>query len=420
MLQLSTSSTVAASARPITAVVTRSVDLIVALLLLLLASPLLLWHSVRSPYQAFRCKRMLGRARRPFTFWRCARSRAASDLATLVNVLNGSMSFAGPRPVAADDDLSAVADSHFVLRPGIFSVAATRTNMGLEFEDEKRLDEELLAGWGLKAYLSLITKGLMACLLNGHVPRVSPQQFRLFGVRIDNWTMENSLDWVLHSTDDKSRRLRFAFVNPDCLNTAYHHQGYRAALDAMDCVFPDGSGIRLACRLVGINQRANVNGTDMFPLLCERMAVTGQSLFLLGARPGIADAVADNMRARYPGLNIAGTQDGYFDAADTDDVIVTINQSGASVLLVAFGAPRQELWLHEHASALTVPVAAGVGGLFDFYSGRIPRAPLWMRETGLEWIWRLTQEPRRMWRRYVLGNPLFVMRVIKQCMNKRV
>jgi len=137
----------------------------------------------------------------------------------------------------------------------------------------------------------------------------------------------------------------------------------------------------------------------------------GRSLFLLGARPGVAAAAAQSMRQRYPALRIAGTRDGYFDAAEEPAVIEQINASGADILLVAFGAPRQDLWLHQHRDVLAPPVRMGVGGLFDFYSGRIPRAPEWMREIGLEWAYGLLQEPGRMWRRYVIGNPLFLYRV---------
>ena len=113
-------------------------------------------------------------------------------------------------------------------------------------------------------------------------------------------------------------------------------------------------------------------------------------------------------------LKIAGTRDGYFDPEEEKAVVDTINESGARILLVAFGAPRQEFWLECWRERLVPPVGMGVGGLFDFYSGRIPRAPVWMREIGLEWVFRLMQEPGRMWRRYIIGNPLFLFRVRQQ------
>ena len=156
---------------------------------------------------------------------------------------------------------------------------------------------------------------------------------------------------------------------------------------------------------------ANINGTDLFPRLCEKAATEGVSLFLLGAKPGVAEAVSENMRKRFPALSIAGVRDGYFKPEETGQVLDEINSSNADILLVAFGAPKQELWLAEHRHKLTACVYLGVGGLFDFYSGRLPRAPVWMREIGMEWTWRLLQEPGRMWRRYLIGNPLFLYRV---------
>jgi N-acetylglucosaminyldiphosphoundecaprenol N-acetyl-beta-D-mannosaminyltransferase len=125
---------------------------------------------------------------------------------------------------------------------------------------------------------------------------------------------------------------------------------------------------------------------------------------------------------RYPGVRLAGCRDGYFAPEENAAVVAAIRKARPDVLLVAFGAPRQELWLDQWSAELEVPVSFGVGGLFDFYSGRIRRAPLWMRETGLEWVYRLIQEPRRMWKRYLVGNVVFLYRVWRYgrnaCSNK--
>jgi len=120
------------------------------------------------------------------------------------------------------------------------------------------------------------------------------------------------------------------------------------------------------------------------------------------------------MVQRFPDLRIAGARDGYFTTEEEPAVVAEINDSGAAILLVAFGVPRQELWIASRRNELKTPVCLGVGGLFDFYSGRIARAPVWMREIGLEWVWRMLQEPKRMWRRYIIGNPLFLSRVWRQ------
>ena len=151
-----------------------------------------------------------------------------------------------------------------------------------------------------------------------------------------------------------------------------------------------------------------MNGTDLFPKLCEALSGSGIGLFLLGGRPGIAEAVADWVREHHPGAEVRGTRHGYFDRNEEESVFADIASSGAQVLLVAMGVPLQDLWVRRNLHRIGACVAIGVGGLFDFYSGRIPRAPLWMREMGIEWIYRFWQEPGRMWKRYFLGNALFL------------
>ena len=128
----------------------------------------------------------------------------------------------------------------------------------------------------------------------------------------------------------------------------------------------------------------------------------------------MADDVAVWAQANYPGARIAGTAHGYFAPNEEGALIERINQSGAAILLVAFGAPRQEKWIERNAGRLRVHAALGVGGLFDFYAGRIPRAPQWLRELGLEWTFRLYQEPGRMWRRYLVGNVVFLSKVVAE------
>jgi len=210
------------------------------------------------------------------------------------------------------------------------------------------------------------------------------------------------------------KQTTIGFVNADCMNKCFDDETYHQTLRDMNQVYPDGIGVRLASEMFGNGVKDNINGTDLFPLLCERLAKTSHSIFLLGACEGVAEATAANMQERYPGLQIAGCQDGYFSAEEEDKVIDQINASGANVLLVAMGAPQQEKWIDRNREKLNASILMGVGGLFDFYSGGVSRAPVWLREVGLEWVWRLLQEPGRMWRRYVVGNPLFLYRVWRQ------
>lgn len=241
----------------------------------------------------------------------------------------------------------------------------------------------------------------------------APRSIRMLGVEISNLTMEEALSRISETVREKEKRC-FAFVNADCLNQASRNPAYSRVLSRQAAVFADGSGIRFAARMRGQKIRDNVNGTDMLPLLCAQAAKEGHGIFLLGAREGLAEEVARRMTAEYPGLQICGTQHGYFPVSETQNVIDAINASGAHILLVAMGVPQQELWISRNLGKLSVNVTMGVGGLFDFYSGRIPRAPMWMRRSGTEWIYRLWQEPGRMWRRCILGNPLFVWRTWRE------
>lgn len=230
-------------------------------------------------------------------------------------------------------------------------------------------------------------------------------------VPIDNVSMEEALDRIEDAVRSDIPRCVF-FVNADCLNISARDPEYHRILERDDAwVFADGIGVAIAGRVSRQPLLDNVNGTDLFPLLCERASHRGLRLFLLGAQSGVAEQVAGRMAAQYPGLQIVGTRDGYFSPSQNDAVIEQINASDADVLLVALGAPRQEKWIAAHRARLRPPVLAGVGGLFDFYSGRVRRAPRIVRAVKLEWAWRLAMEPRRLWRRYLVGNPVFMTRL---------
>jgi N-acetylglucosaminyldiphosphoundecaprenol N-acetyl-beta-D-mannosaminyltransferase len=238
-------------------------------------------------------------------------------------------------------------------------------------------------------------------------------------VPILNVTIDEALDLIEGCIDRGERRSVF-FVNAHCINVSAGDAAYRGLLAREDAiVFGDGIGIRIAGWLSRQPLRDNVNGTDLFPLLCQRAAQRGWGLFLLGAQPGVADEAARRITLSYPGLRVAGVRHGYFDEAEADALLRAINASGAHVLLVALGVPGQERWIAAHRESLKVPVAMGVGGLFDYYSGRIPRAPSLLRKASLEWAWRLAMEPGRMWRRYLVGNIAFMGRVLWWSLTRR-
>ncbi|TDI47458.1 MAG: WecB/TagA/CpsF family glycosyltransferase [Acidobacteria bacterium] len=344
-----------------------------------------------------------------------ARVAPGSDLACLLNVIRGDLALAGPRPVAVSElgAMSSAALLRFVTRPGLISPFRLQRSVGIAHESESVAENQYALEQSLAGDVSLLLRWIPARFVASAQPvAAAPPTVRMLGVSIDNIAMDEAVARL--TSHDRQTPLRATFVNPDCLNLAYENETYHAAVSSSALVMGDGIGLQLAGRMLKTPLEANVNGTDMFPRLCERAAKEGLSLFLLGARPGIARAAAKTMTARVPGLRIAGWRDGYFEEAEEPDVVETINRSDADILLVGFGAPRQELWLEKHEARLRVPVRVGVGGLFDFYSGRIPRAPMALRELGLEWVWRLAREPQRMWRRYLVGNPLFLWRVLMQ------
>lgn len=238
----------------------------------------------------------------------------------------------------------------------------------------------------------------------------TPATLSIQGIRLVNLAMDEAVAAIEAALISRAPT-KINFVNADCVNIAVRDRHYRHTLSQADWVFVDGIGMRVAGHVLGQKVRDNVNGTDLFPRLCAMMARQGQRLFLYGAEPGVAAAAAAWAQERYPGLQIAGTRDGYHPSGNDVDVVEQIRASRPDVLLVALGAPRQETWIERNFPASGAIVALGVGGLFDYYSGRIPRAPTWMRRMGLEWVFRLIQEPRRLWRRYVIGNVTFLWSV---------
>jgi N-acetylglucosaminyldiphosphoundecaprenol N-acetyl-beta-D-mannosaminyltransferase len=355
---------------------------------------------------------LVGRYRRPFEALAFADDAPGRGLPALLNVLRGDRAIVGPRALTPAEAADGSWQPRFEVRPGLVSRYSLKRRTGVAHESEAAADRELVYGQSLRGDLGIMARAVPLALLGADAGE-APPELDVLGVRIVNTTMAEALDWIVEGARGRDRRL-LAFVNPDCLNIAVRDPAYRGTLTGAARVLPDGIGLHLAGKLLGTPLRENVNGTDLFPLLCERLASTDLSVYLLGARPGIADEAARRMQERYPGLRVAGIASGYFSGDEEEAVVDAINRSGAGVLLVAMGVPRQEAWLARWHDRLAPPVRMGVGGLFDFYSGRIPRAPAWLRELGLEWTYRLRQEPGRMWRRYVIGNPQFLWRVYRQ------
>ncbi|MDC7247298.1 MAG: WecB/TagA/CpsF family glycosyltransferase [Sphaerochaetaceae bacterium] len=239
---------------------------------------------------------------------------------------------------------------------------------------------------------------------------MSDDIFTFVDIPIRNVTKEQAVTLIQsHLEDDRCNEIHF--VNAHCINVAVKDDQYRSILADAAAVFPDGTGIRKAGDALGHPIVDNVNGTDLFPMICDMCKKSGKTIYLLGGKPSIAGKCAKWVEDNIGSSVIGGCHDGYFTAEEAVDVIDDINAASCDILLVGMGVPSQEKWIHEHLDSLEVSVAMGVGGLFDYYSGTIPRAPLLMRKMGIEWVWRLMMEPRRMWRRYIIGNALFLLRL---------
>jgi exopolysaccharide biosynthesis WecB/TagA/CpsF family protein len=228
----------------------------------------------------------------------------------------------------------------------------------------------------------------------------------LFGLSLANLDCRRAAQHIVNAAAYGTRGT-IHFINAHCIDTMLRDADYQHCLSEADGLLPDGSGLRLAAWLAAQPSPENCNGTDLFPELCAAAAAAGIPIFLLGGQEGIAEQTARTMQSRFPLLRIAGSASGYFAAEDEAALIERINASGAAILLVGMGVPQQEKWLASHRDVLNPAIAMGVGGLFDYYSGRIPRAPAWLRRSGLEWTWRLACEPRRLAKRYLFGNARF-------------
>jgi exopolysaccharide biosynthesis WecB/TagA/CpsF family protein len=212
---------------------------------------------------------------------------------------------------------------------------------------------------------------------------------------------------------ERNAPAQVAYVNAHGLNLAWEDRSFGDLLRRTDLVLNDGKGVMLAARLLGRRFPADLNGNFFSPHVLQLAAKKGWPAFFLGAKPGIAAKAADLLSRRFEGLNVLGTQDGYFTTEEEDDVVQTIRDSGAGLLLVAMGNPAQERWIDRFLDKTGVRLGLGVGAFFDFQTGTVARAPKWMNSIGMEWIHRLYKEPRRMWRRYIFGNPRFIARVLR-------
>lgn len=249
-------------------------------------------------------------------------------------------------------------------------------------------------------------------------PRATParivgtaERTYILGVPIDRLSRADALARVGDALDAASPAM-VAYVNAHSVNVAQRRPDYLGILQKADLVLNDGVGVRIAARLHHVPVVDNLNGTDFNPEILRIAAERDLGVYLFGGRPGVATAAGEVLAERIPGLRIVGATHGHRPSSDYLGVAADVRRTGAEVLFVGLGNPLQELWLNRYQSISGSVLGVAVGGFLDFSAGVVPRAPGWVQELGLEWGWRLAQEPRRLFGRYVVGNPVFLTRVM--------
>ena len=236
----------------------------------------------------------------------------------------------------------------------------------------------------------------------------------VMGVGFDNLTKKEFID----RAEEIIRGGQKGYVvtpNSEIVYEAVHDEEFRALLNGASLILPDGAGVILGAKILGTPIKEKVAGIEFGDALCARLAEIGGSAYLLGSKPGIAEAAAAKLTEKHPGLNICGSADGYF--KDEAEVVARINEVKPDVLFVCLGAPKQEKFMKNHLAELDVKLMLGLGGSLDGYAGVAKRAPQWMINLSLEWLYRLIKEPKRIGR--MMRLPKFVVICVKEKLRRK-
>ncbi len=252
-----------------------------------------------------------------------------------------------------------------------------------------------------------------------------PPRFQVGGVPVDRISMDYAAILLVEALLHRGELPTLTVVGPNAqlVTLAQKDQLFAEALHQADLAVPDGMSVVLASRLLNVPIPERVTGGDLMERMCAEAAHHGFRVFFLGGLPGAAEMAAFNLRQRYPGLNICGTCCPPFgfenDPAELFWIEKVIEEARPDLLCVAFGAPKQEIWMQRHRRRLDVGVILPVGAAFDTQAGLQRRAPEWMQRNALEWLFRLIMEPRRLWRRYLIGNTHFILLVLRQWLHEK-
>lgn len=231
----------------------------------------------------------------------------------------------------------------------------------------------------------------------------------ILGVHVDKVTKEEALDKFKTIVAAEGCQMIIT-PNSEIVMSASKDAQLKTIINDAEMVIPDGIGLVYASRIMGQPLKERVTGIDFLESALSYLNGKRGSIFLLGSKPGVAPKAAEKMKEKYPGLHIAGTYHGYFNESDEKEIVKNINDAGPDLLCVALGSPKQEKLVKKYQNQLNVKAAIGIGGSLDVWAGELKRAPKFYQDYGLEWLYRLIQEPRRYKRMAAL--PLFILRVL--------
>jgi len=244
------------------------------------------------------------------------------------------------------------------------------------------------------------------------------KRVNLLNFSVDNLTLEDTLSKIDYIIDNRILT-QHVVVNAGKAVLLQKDRKLREIINNCGLINADGQSIVWASKFLGSPLIERVTGIDLMEKLIERASVKGYSIFFFGAKEEAVIKVIKHYRNKYPNLKVAGYRNGYFEKEDEENIVKEIKNSNADILLVAFSSPLKEYWLSKYFDELSVPFQMGVGGSFDVIAGITKRAPKWMQKYGLEWFYRFLQEPKRMWKRYLIGNSKFIYYVLKEKFKKK-
>lgn len=241
---------------------------------------------------------------------------------------------------------------------------------------------------------------------------------QILGLRLHAITEDHMVE-ICGSAIEERRRLCIGVVNAAKIVNMKNSPLLRDSVTQSDMVAADGMSVVWASKVLGSPLPGRVNGTNLFEKLLNLANEKSYGVYLLGAREEVLDELCRRIKAKYATLRIVGHRNGYFDESDSKCIADDISQSGADMLFVGITSPKKEIFMAEHGSALNVPIVHGVGGSFDVLAGVVKRAPVSWQNAGFEWLYRVIQEPRRMWKRYLITNSKFILLVLAELLSRK-